>query len=164
MKRIISALLIGGAFSLNAWAADGSSGCGPGWYVAKENSILSSALRLTTNGILFPAVTIGMTFGTSNCTQHKLVLREKESLYFATMNHYELKGDIATGRGEYLSAFAATMGCPVSAQPRLNSELRSAYGRIYPAAKPAAEDVLIQVYRVILSDKELTEKCSLGVS
>src|SRR4051794_21944920 len=114
-------------FSIQAFATDGSSGCGPGWYVFKDVSILSSALRATTNAILFPVYTIGMTFGTSNCTQHKLVLKEKETLYFATQNHYELKRDVAKGGGEYLSAFATTMGCPASAQGRLNEHLKGNY-------------------------------------
>ncbi len=165
MRSFLVALLALGCISTTtAYAADGSSGCGPGWYIFKENTILSSLLRMTTNGILFPVVTLGMTFGTSNCTKHKLVLKEKESLYFVTMNHYELKGDIAMGRGEYLSAFAETMGCPVSAQQRLNHELRGRYSSIYPERDVTPENVLREVYTVILTDRELTNKCSLGVS
>src|SRR4051794_31289808 len=109
MKLLRFAALLASFVSIQAFAMDGSSGCGPGWYLLKDTSIVSSALRATTNGILFPVYTFGMTFGTSNCTQHKLVLKEKESLYFATHNHFELKGNIAKGDGEYLSAFATTM-------------------------------------------------------
>lgn len=145
-------------------ASDGSSGCGPGWYILQENSLVSSALRATTNGILFPVVTIGMTFGTSNCTQHKIVLKEKESLYFATMNHYELKADLAKGNGEYLSAFASTMGCPASAQSRLNEKLRSNYSKVYPDSGVKPDGVLVEVYKTIFSDVELTNKCSLGAA
>jgi hypothetical protein len=150
-------------FSNILWAADGSSGCGPGWYLFKDNSLVSSALRTTTNAILFPAVTIGMTLGTSNCTQHKLVLKEKESLYFATMNHFELKRDIAKGQGEYLSAFSSTMGCPVNAQARLNNKLREDYPQIYSTKDIQPESVLLEVYKVILRDGELTKQCSLSV-
>ncbi len=151
------------SFSINASASDGSSGCGPGWYVLQENSILSSALRATTNSVLFPVVTIGMTFGTSNCTQHKLVLKEKESLHFATMNHFELKRDIATGKGDYLSAFASTMGCPVTAQERLNTHLKTEYSRLYSnGGEVKPETVLLEVYKTILNDRDLTAKCSLG--
>ena len=70
----------------SAFAADGSSGCGPGWYIFKENSMVSSALRATTNGWSSPVVTIGMTFGTSNCAQHKLVMNDKRGLHFVTHN------------------------------------------------------------------------------
>ncbi len=164
MRSLISILVFTGLCSFNVHATDGSSGCGPGWYLFKENSLVSSVLRATTNTVLIPVVTIGMTFGTSNCTRHKIVLKEKESLYFATMNHYELRGDIAMGRGEYLSAFAETMGCPASAQTRLNGELRANYAKIYSAKEAQPENVLKEVYRTILTDRELTNKCSLGVS
>ena len=147
-----------------ARAVDGSSGCGPGWYVFKDTSLLSSALRATTNSFLFPISTLGMTFGTSNCTQHKLVLKEKESLYFATMNHFELKRDLAKGQGEYVSAFASTMGCPASAQNRLNQNLRTRFTEIYPDGSVKPENVLLEVYKTILQDKELTQKCSLGIA
>jgi Protein of unknown function (DUF3015) len=164
MKLKLIGILFFTIFSTQAFAGnDGSSGCGPGWYILKDDSLLSSALRFTTNMILFPVSTIGMTFGTSNCTQHKLVLREKESLYFATMNQYELKRDIAKGQGEYLSAFAETMGCPMSAQSRLNDHLRSSYSTVYPTSEVQPDKVLLQVYITILSDSELTGKCSLGL-
>lgn len=155
-------LLSAGLVSLQAAAADGSSGCGPGWYLFKENSLMSSALRSTTNSFFFPVTTIGMTVGTSNCTQHKLVLKEQESLHFATMNHFELKNEIAKGQGEYVSAFAETMGCPSQAQGRLNSTLQRDFKKIYPNAEVAPSDMLLEVYKLILSDRELTQQCSLS--
>ncbi len=150
--------------SPQTFAADGSSGCGPAWYILKENSLVSSALRATTNGILGVTVTIGMTFGTSNCTQHKIVLKEKESLYFATQNHFELKTDIAKGGGEYLSAFATTMGCPSSAIPRLNDRIRSNFSQMYTPADINPEKTVLEAYKTILSDPELTRECSLGAA
>lgn len=164
MMKFRFVLVLTALISFEALAMDGSSGCGPGWYVFKDNSIVSSALRATTNWILFPVFTIGMTFGTSNCTQHKLVMKEKESLYFATMNHFELKRDVAKGGGEYLSAFADTMGCPSSAQPKLNEYLRENYTRIYPSGAVEPSKVLLEVYKTIFSDYELTAKCSLGTA
>ena len=147
-----------------SFGADGSSGCGPGWYIFKENSLLSSALRATTNGILFPVVTIGMTFGTSNCTRHKLVQKEKESLYFATQNHFELKTDMAKGGGEYLAAFATTLGCPASVQPRFSEKLRSDFAQVYTPAEINPERTVVEAFKVILSDPELAQKCSLGAA
>ncbi len=152
-------LSFGGLASVQA--NDGSSGCGPGWFLFKENSLVSSALRATTNSFLFPVTTIGMTIGTSNCTQHKLVLKEKESLHFATMNYFELKNEIAKGNGEYLSAFASTVGCPAQAQESLNRHLRQNFKALYPNAKVQPENVLVEVYKAILSDEQLTRQCSM---
>ena len=167
----LSTLFIFNLVPTHAFAMDGSNGCGPGWYILKDESLVSSALRSTTNGLLFPVYTFGMTSGTSNCTQHKIVLKEKESLYFATMNHYELKSDAARGNGEYLAAFATTIGCPSSAQVRFNSQMKNNFGKIYSSAPSASdskavkpEAVLLEVYKTILADPELTNKCSLGAA
>lgn len=163
-KKFGLMLIVASLFGYSgAQAADGSSGCGPGWYVFKDNSLFSSALRATTNGVLFPVTTIGMTVGTSNCTKHKIVLKEQESLHFATMNYFELKSAIVKGEGEYLSAFANTMGCPMQAQGRLNQQLRSNYDQLYPSNQIQPENVLTEVYKAILSDSDLTQQCSLGV-
>lgn len=155
-------VLVGISFSTQSFAADGSSGCGPGWYLFKDNSLVSSALRSTTNGSLWPSTAGGMTSGTSNCTQHKIVLKEQESLHFATMNHFELKNEIAKGQGEYLSAFSETIGCPASAQGRLNQKLQGQFKEIYPTTEITPSNVLIEVYKTILKDPELTRQCSLA--
>lgn len=157
---IFSVLLLSGSL----WAADGSSGCGPGWYIMKENSILSSALRATTNAILFPVTTIGMTFGTSNCTQHKLVLHEKRSLHLITHSYLEIKSDMARGSGPHLSALVTTLGCPASAVESFNHVVKNNFSKIYPAADPNAEGTLTEVYKLILTNPSLTNQCSLGVS
>lgn len=164
LKQFLKSLTVIGvlSFSSLSFAADGSSGCGPAWYLLKDNSLVSSALRATTNGILFPVVTIGMTAGTSNCTQHKLVLKEKESLYFATMNPLELKMDIAKGDGEYIGAFGTTMGCSVQSIQQLSHELKHNFQKIYPKSETKPEDVLVEVYKVILTNPYLTKHCSLG--
>ncbi|MEK7356711.1 MAG: DUF3015 family protein [Bdellovibrionota bacterium] len=164
LLRFVSVSILAILISAPALASDGSSGCGPGWYLMQDTSLVSSALRGTTNWLLFPVVTIGMTFGTSNCTQHKIVLKEKETLYFATMNHFELKADLAKGHGEYLSAFASTMGCPATAQVRLNDRLRANYSKVYPTSTVKPDDVVVEVYKTIFEDVELTQKCSLGAA
>ena len=158
MKFILT--LIVALCSFNLFAADGSSGCGPGWYILKENSILSSSLRVTTNGLLFPTTTIGMTIGSSNCSRHKLVLTEKESLHYAVNNFYELKSEIAQGNGEFLSAFADTIGCKQETQKLFNQELKKKYKTIFNSNK--AEESLKEVYKIILENQDLTYSCSLS--
>ncbi|MBX2988756.1 MAG: DUF3015 family protein [Bdellovibrionaceae bacterium] len=167
MKKTI-ALLIGMISSVlflstgTAMAADGSSGCGPGWYLLKENSLVSSSLRATTNGVLMPVVTVGMTVGTSNCTQHKIVMTEKESLHFATMNYYELMGEAARGEGVYLSAFSDTIGCPKAARAEFGRKIQGQYRQVFSDGQRRPEQMLESVYKVILQDSSLVRACSLG--
>ena len=108
-------------------AMDGSSGCGPAWYIFKENTILSSSLRGTTNGTLWPVVTIGMTFGTSNCAHHTLVLNDQDSLQFATKSFEILRQDMAKGHGEHLNAYLASFGCNELVRPELSSQMQQAF-------------------------------------
>lgn len=160
MKKILWTLAFGICFAgIQAQAADGSSGCGPGWYLFKDNSLVSSSFRATTNNVLLPVTTIGMTVGTSNCSQHKIVKQEMESLHFATMNYYELKGDVVKGDGTHLAAFVETVGCDVSSHKLLNSELKNNYEKIFPAGKVNPEASLYEVYKTIFSNQDLTRQC-----
>ena len=151
---LILALLV---LSANVMAKDGSSGCGPGWYVLKENSLVSSSLRATTNGMLAPTTTIGMTLGTSNCSQHKIVLNEKKSLHFVTHNLPELKNEVAKGNGDYINAFNETLGCDKKAAQKLKIKLKGQYQDIFKTEN--AQDVLGNIYKTIFSDKDLAQAC-----
>lgn len=145
----------------SSFAADGSSGCGPGWYIFKENSLVSSALRVTTNGFLFPSVTFGMTSGTSNCTKHKLVLKEKESLHFVTENFYELQSDAARGQGMYLTTLMQTIGCGKDVQKIFLDESKRNFTKIFKEHATPAE-ALEATYIMILEDQSMVRSCSLG--
>lgn len=160
LKKIIilSTLL----FSTSLLAADSSSGCGPGWYLFKKNSLVSSALRATTNGILFPSTTLGMTLGTSNCSQHKLVKTEKRSLKFITENYFEVASEMAQGEGDFLHSYAATIGCKGAAIKLFKAKAQSHFGQIYKVRKISPEKVLKETYMLILRNKELTKSCSLS--
>lgn len=146
--------------SFSAAARDSSSGCGPGWYIVKENSLVSSALRATTNGFFFPTTTIGMTLGTSNCSKHKIVKTEKKSLHFVSHNLYEMKSEVAKGRGPYLSALGEVIGCTKDGKAQLSSSLKSQYKSVFQSERP--KDVLKNIYKVILNDDKLTQSCSLS--
>ncbi|RYZ57776.1 MAG: DUF3015 domain-containing protein [Proteobacteria bacterium] len=110
-----------------AMAADGSSGCGPAWYVFKNNSLLSSFARVITNGILSPVVTIGMSFGTSNCAKHSLVMNDQGSLEFAAKSMDILRQDMAKGEGEHLTAYLASFGCNELVRPELAIAMQQAF-------------------------------------
>ncbi len=157
MKKI----LIGLCFLFNGFllASDGSSGCGPGWFILKKNSLVSSSLRSTTNGILMPTTTIGMTLGTSNCSKHSIVKNEIKSLHFVTQNYHELKSEIAKGEGEFIDTFASTVGCSEASGALLKSELRGNYKNIFKTSKSSAEEVLGNIYKTIFTKGDLTALC-----
>lgn len=159
MKVLLSILVT--LVTISTYAADGSSGCGPGWYFFKDNSLVSSSLRGTTNGFLFPFVTFGMTFGTSNCTKHSIVETEKESLYYVTQNYQELKAESARGEGDFVAALGKVIGCKEKDLGYFSKKVQDNYERIFKANQ-SNENVLIETYKTILSDEVLVYSCSLS--
>ena len=158
IKSLLLLLLLIPSF---AWSRDSSSGCGPAWYILPENSLVSSALRAVTNGITWPISTIGMTVGSSNCTQHKLVLKEKESLYFATQNYHELWREGSKGGGEFIAAYYSTLGCQANKEQHFSSKIQQHYQTLF-SEHQSPEGFLLETYKIILLDPELTQYCSLG--
>ena len=157
MRLII--IILSFCFSMNLFAADGSSGCGPGWYVTSKTSLLSSAIRGTTNAILVPTVTLGMTFGTSKCSKHSIVKKEMENLKYATENYFEIAADIAKGDGVYLNAYSDLMGCKDKAQIKFKSSVQNKFNSLFKNLDVNPEHLVEETYKIILRDKELTQSC-----
>lgn len=158
MKKLLLSILMS-VISLSTYAADGSSGCGPGWYVVKDNSLLSSALRATTNGILLPTSTLGMTFGTSNCSKHSIVKLEKERLKFATENYFEIASESAKGNGEFLSAYGELMGCSTKSLGEFSKKMQSKMKTMFVKENINPENLVKRTYMMILQDNKLTQAC-----
>lgn len=91
-------------------AADSSIGCGLGYQVAPKNTLISTTSRATTNA-LFSNQLFGITSGTSGCARHPIVKKNPKAFYFAYNNMQNLKVEVAQGGGEFLNAFASTLGC-----------------------------------------------------
>lgn len=147
---VISVTAIGSAV-----AEDSSSGCGLGWQVSQKNSLLSSAIRSTTNAFL--PNTFSMTSGTSGCAQHSIVKNESEQKYFVEANLQRLTLEMARGQGEYLRSFASVMGCDAS-YGEFSSAVQSHYSEIF-SGTVTPENVLRGVKQEIRSNPELQKSC-----
>lgn len=158
MKNLVITLFIVFLGS-TAFAKDGSSGCGPGWYVAKKNSLVSSSIRGTTNGFLGPTVTIGMTFGTSNCARHSIVRRDKEELKFATENYHELAADSAKGQGPFLQSYGEIMGCSAKSLQHFQDSMKENFKTLFFHKSSSPETLLEGTQQMILKDKKLAQGC-----
>ncbi len=126
---LIASLVLGSAA---AFAENDSDSCGLGWQVTKKKTFSATTTRGTTNSVVPP--TFGMTSGTIGCAQHSLVKAEMKSLHFADANYENLMTEIAQGQGEYLTGFAATMGC---SSAEFSSALQSNFSEIVEGKTPA---------------------------
>lgn len=140
-------------------AADGSSGCGPGWWVFKDKTILSSAVRFVSHVTFWPSTVLGMTSGTSNCSKHSLVLKDKRALHLAIASLEPLKGEISRGAGQHLNALAVTMDCPWQAQDSFNRALRANFRNLVPSEHTTADDFVRNVQETVLTTPDLAAQC-----
>lgn len=144
------------AFSSNLFAADSSSGCGAGWYVFKENSLISSALRASTNATFFS--TVGMTFGTSNCAKHKIVQKEKEAIHFAEANYDTLMIEMGQGQGEFMAALSALVGCEGE---NFGTAAQSNYTKLFNESVKDGASFYQNFKGVVMTSPELGKACGV---
>jgi len=109
MKKMWLVALIVLTTSLSTYADDTSSGCGYGWTVTKNKTLLGSSIRSSVNAVA--SNTIAMTMGTSGCEKHEIVIKDREQEYFTEINYENIVAEMAQGQGEYLTTFANVLGC-----------------------------------------------------
>jgi hypothetical protein len=92
-----------------AGTADVLDGCGLGWQVTQQRTMLATTTRGTTNAFVPPS--FGMTSGTIGCEQIQFAQNDQDGATYAMSNFENIRLEMAEGRGENLAAFAETMGC-----------------------------------------------------
>jgi len=136
------------AYTQNTFAADSSSGCGLGWEVTQKQSLLSSAVRTTTNTFL--PNTFSMTSGTSGCQKHSIVKNDEAAVIYAVNNQHSLMMEMAEGKGEFLNGFAQVLGCDQSRFSDFAQFTQSHYGEIMNTASENG----VELYRQVRSQME----------
>lgn len=138
--------------------ADSSVGCGLGSMIFKENSLLSSSARVTTNQISLTQY-LGVTSGTSGCSRHDIVLNEQSHVHFAEINLKSLSIDMAKGHGEYLVSFAQTLGCKDQAADHFAEVTRVNFSKIFPNRQTNAQEMLNNLGQALREDSQLKHNC-----
>lgn len=105
--------------------------CGLGWEITKKRTFLATTTRGTTNAFVPPS--FGMTTGTIGCAQYSFAKREVEAVTFVASNVEELKMDMASGNGEYVAAFARTLGCSDSVSAEFGASMQKNYSELSKA-------------------------------
>lgn len=139
MKKFLTAVVFLSGLSAFATAsgADKSNGCGLGWDVAPQKSLVSSYTRAITNAST--SSTSGMTSGTSGCDRHSIVDNKKLDIHYAELNFHSLMLEMALGQGEYLNGFATVLGCADAHISQFSKMAQKHYKSLMPSqnASPA---------------------------
>jgi hypothetical protein len=160
-KLTIVLATIGIMFTASAARAQGygMAGCGLGSILfGNDNSKLMQMLALTTNGIAGNIFAI--TSGTSNCTSGGVVKAQREQTAFAEVNFQDLKRNMATGGGEFLTSFSTLLGCEEAAKPTFFRMTQEKYESILPSEKSGPLDLVVAVKAQIKSDARLAHACT----
>lgn len=132
--------------------AAGDAGCGLGSLIITKNSKLLQLFAATTNGST-GTQTLGITFGTSNCSANGIVQNDKQIQYFVEVNQEELTREMAQGHGEKLSTLAALNGCASDSQiSAFNAKAQANFSTIVPAAKTSAVDFVNNMKSASVAD------------
>ncbi len=136
----------------------GMAGCGLGSLVFKNDGMVQ-ILAATTNG-LFGTQTFGITSGTSNCTNGGVIKAQREQAAFAEVNFQDLKRNMATGGGEFLTSFSSLLGCEDAAKPAFAQMTQAKYENILPTEKTSPMEMLKGVKDQIKANPSLAGSCS----
>ena len=110
-------------FSVGAFAAKMDAGCFDPTGV-ERNNVLSQSGKTFTNATSSPITATAMLLGTSGCKTNGFVREDKEAGVFLATHVDEIKGELASGSGEYISAFGDLVGCTGQTE-RVTSSLKS---------------------------------------
>ena len=138
-------------------AADSSSGCGIGWQVAKDTSLVSSSTRAIVNATF--SNTIAMTLGTSGCTKHTIVYNEKQGIHFVESNMNSLVVEMSKGNGEFVTGLAQVFGCQNA--KAFGSMVQSKYESVLPTENVTGVELYNNVKAQIKNNAVLASSCSL---
>jgi len=136
----------------------GMAGCGLGSLVIKDDGGIQ-ILAATTNGT-FGSQTFGITSGTSNCASGGVVKAQREQAAFAEVNFRDLKRNMATGGGEFLTSFSSLLGCEDTAKPAFAKMTQSKYEAILPMETTGPMEMLHGIKTQIKADPALASACS----
>ena len=152
-KLIFVAALAGFAAAAHADDKFGMAGCGLGSMAMGSNGNQISAATTNATGIQG----FGISSGTSNCLKENQAAAVQAQQQFFVSNLKTLSKEMAQGNGDYVNAFASTMGCKAEVQGAFASEMQKSYDFIFSA--PGAMSMLGRVRSTIHGNKELNTNC-----
>ena len=158
MLKKLAVVAVIAAFPVGAMAAgaaaDASGSCGVGSKLFEnQRGIAPQVLAMTTNGTFFQ--TIGVTLGTSGCTQDGVVKSNWKTAMFIDGNKTKLARDMSTGSGEALEALAKLIGIQDQHKAAFFQATKDNFSRIFASDNVTTDQVVASLKQMLVSDSEL---------
>ena len=110
---------------------------------------------MTTNGTFFQ--TIGVTLGTSGCTQDGVVKSNWKTAMFIDGNKTKLARDMSTGSGETLESLAKLIGIQDQHKAAFFQATKDNFARIFASDNVTTDQVVASLKQVLATDSELAQ-------
>jgi hypothetical protein len=153
MKKIIlKTAVLATTLPVTSALAANNVGCGLGSVIFEgQSGLVPQVLAVTTNGT-FGNQTFGITSGTLGCSQHGVVSVPAKVAQFTGDNLDKLARDMAAGTGEILSSLATLMEVETQDKPAFFKTTQNHFAQIFPNENVTAEDVLVNLNKVLTAD------------
>jgi hypothetical protein len=156
MKKLLAVVSVAALFPMTAMAAGENNIGNCGWgskLFDGQSGIAPQVLAVTTNGT-FGNQTIGITSGTSGCTQDGAVKSSWKTALFIDGNKDALARDMSVGSGETLDSLAHLMGVQAQDRAAFNRAAKDNMARIF--SNDATPEIMAALRQVLADDAQLS--------
>lgn len=158
-NKNLMVVAVAGLFSTGAMAAgspDASGGCGVGSKLFEnQRGVAPQVLAMTTNGTFFQ--TVGVTLGTSGCSQDGVVKSHWKTAMFIDGNKEKVARDMSTGSGESLESLASLIGVQDQHKAAFFHATKENFAKIFSSDNVTTDQVLASLKQVLASDGTLAQ-------
>lgn len=156
MKLVLSVAAMITVLPMSAMAADASGSCGVGSMAfSGKKGVAPQVLAMTTNGTFFQ--TVGVTFGTSGCTQDGVVVSNWKMAAYIDGNKSKLAMDMSKGNGETLDSLAQLIGVKDGDRAAFNRVTKENFAKIFVGEQASAEQIALGLKQVLAADSTLAQ-------
>ncbi len=160
MLKTLAVVAVIAVFPVGAMAAGGSAdasgSCGVGSKLFEnQRGVAPQVLAMTTNGTFFQ--TVGVTLGTSGCTQDGVVKSNWKMAMFIDGNKDKLARDMSTGSGETLESLAKLIGIQDQHKAAFFQATKDNFARIFASDNVTTDQVVASLKQVLATDSELAQ-------
>lgn len=117
-------------------------GCGLLYWAGLRSNETGPQIVASIFNNFFGSQTLGITSGTSGCTEEGLLAMSVEAEVYASANFKELQREIAVGNGEFLVGFADILGVHPENRAGLFQVMQEKYTALFPSADSTSLDML----------------------
>jgi len=171
MKKLCAAVALLAMVSLvvppAAMADSKGASCGVGKVVmdgksGKDAHVVAVVIDFAISAVLGSLVTFGMTSGTLGCNPEATIQIDQLQEEFVAQNYNNLAEDMAQGRGQYLDAMAALVGCSGEAVTSFSRMGQEKYEVLFSEQAQDARTWLNGLKGEMRKDNRLAVACSVS--